>query len=77
MIVEIRDRKGNSASTRIDHAKGDPENPMTNEELFEKFRDVTGTVIPRNRAEEILSAAMDIDTREEILSFTKLLQIHS
>lgn len=77
MIVEIRDKKGNSASTRIDHAKGDPENPMTNEELYEKFRDVTGTVIPRNRAEEILSAAMDIDTRKEILSFTKLLQIQS
>ncbi len=75
MIVEIRGRKGEGASTRIDHAKGDPENPLSDEELFEKFRDITEDVIPRKRADEILSAAMAIDAREEIGSFAKLLHI--
>lgn len=75
MIVEIWDRKGNMASARIDHAKGDPENPMSDDELFGKFLDITGGVISRERAEEIISAAMAIHTREEIGSFAELLQI--
>ena len=75
MIVEIRDKKGNSASARIDHAKGDAENPMSDEELFEKFRDVTGGVISPEKAEEIMAAAMAIHTRGEIASFTEMLHI--
>ena len=75
MIVEISDRKGNSASARIDHAKGDPENPMTEAELIAKFRDVTADVIPPERAERIVAAAGTIESREEIVSFAELLQI--
>ncbi|MBL3539775.1 MmgE/PrpD family protein [Aminivibrio sp.] len=75
MIVEITDKKGNMASARIDHAKGDAENPMSDGELFEKFRDVTGGVIPSERAERIITAAMAIHTREEIASFTEMLHI--
>jgi 2-methylcitrate dehydratase PrpD len=75
MIVEIRDKKGNTASTRIDHAKGDAENPMSDGELFEKFRDVTGGVLSPEKAEEIVAAAMTIHTRKEIASFTEMLHI--
>jgi len=75
MIVEIRDRKGNTASARIDHAKGDPENPMTDEEILAKFRDVTADVLPPERAERIITAAKTIESREEIASFAELLQI--
>ena len=75
MIVEIRDKKGNSASARIDHAKGDAENPMSNEELFDKFRDVTGGVVPSERGEKIMAEAMNIHSRGEIGSFTEMLHI--
>ncbi len=75
MIVEIRDRKGNTASARIDHAKGDPENPMTDADLVAKFRDVTADVIPPERAERIVAEAGTIESREEIASFAELLQI--
>ncbi len=75
MIVEIRDRKGNTASARIDHAKGDPENPMTDADLVTKFRDVTADVIPPERAERIVAEAGTIESREEIASFAELLQI--
>lgn len=75
MIVEISDKQGNTASARIDHAKGDAENPMSDEELFEKFRDVTGGVIGGDRAEKIMAAAMSMENREEIGSFTEMLHI--
>ncbi len=75
MVVEIRDKQGNAASTRIDHAKGDAENPMSNEELAEKFRDVTGGVIDGEKAEKIMAAAMSIESRGEIASFAEKLHI--
>ncbi|MDI9369649.1 MAG: MmgE/PrpD family protein [Synergistaceae bacterium] len=75
MIVEIRDKRGVVASTRIDHAKGDAENPMSDEELFEKFRDVTGSVMDGERTEQIMAAAMSIEGRGEISSFAEMLHI--
>jgi 2-methylcitrate dehydratase PrpD len=37
-IVEIRTKKGNTYSLRVDDRKGAPANPMTTEEVEEKFR---------------------------------------
>ncbi len=74
MIVEIRDRSGATASARIDHAKGDPENPMTDDELHAKFLDVTGGVIDEARAEAIMKSAMSIRECADISSFASLLQ---
>ena len=74
MIVEIRDRSGNAASARIDHAKGDPENPMTDDELRAKFRDVTAGVIDDARAEAIMKSAMSIRECADVSSFACLLQ---
>ncbi len=75
MIVEIRDKKGNTASARIDHAKGDAENPMSDEELFEKFRDVTGELSPLKRRKDHGGCHGIIHTRGEIASFTEMLHI--
>jgi len=74
MIVEIRDRSGNAASARIDHAKGDPENPMTDDELRAKFRDVTSGVVDEARADAIAASAMSIRECADVSSFASLLQ---
>ncbi len=39
VIVEIKTKAGNRYSKRVDYPKGDPRNPMTAEELADKFRD--------------------------------------
>ncbi len=57
MIVEITDLKGNRYANRVDHAKGSPENPMTEKELRAKFDDITSDVIDSGRREEIAKAA--------------------
>jgi 2-methylcitrate dehydratase PrpD len=74
MVVEIRDRSGAGVSSRIDHAKGDPENPMTDDELRAKFRDVTAGVVDEARAERIIAAAMDIRKCADVSSYASLLQ---
>lgn len=75
MIVELVLKNGEKISTRIDHAKGDPENPISNSELVEKFKDVTSDVISEKRADEIIDAAMRIDEFESVADFAKLLQL--
>ncbi|HAG22684.1 MAG: Uncharacterized protein involved in propionate catabolism [Synergistales bacterium 53_16] len=64
MIVEIMDEKGNVYSSRVDHAKGSPENPMTEEELRAKFEDITKDVIDPGHQKSIAEAtasAQDVD----------------
>ena len=75
MIVEFVLKDGGKVSTRIDHAKGDPENPISNEELIEKFKDVTSDVISEKRADEIIEASMKIDEFKNVADFAKLLQV--
>ena len=74
MVVEIRDLSGAGVSSRIDHAKGDPENPMTDDELRAKFRDVTAGVVDEARAERIIAAAMDIRKCADVSHYASLLQ---
>lgn len=39
-ILEITDIQGNSVSARIDYPQGDPENPVSDEQLRDKFREL-------------------------------------
>ncbi len=41
-VVEIKTKDGVSYEKRIDYPKGDPENPLTMEELIQKFKSLTG-----------------------------------
>lgn len=40
----------------VRYPKGDPENPLTWDEMAEKFRALAGTVLPASRCEEIIAA---------------------
>lgn len=60
MVVEIIDKENNAFSCRIDHAKGSPENPMTDEELEAKFKDITGNFISDNHKEAIANTVRRI-----------------
>ncbi len=43
-VVELRLRDGREVSVRVDHPKGDPENPLTFEEVGAKLHDVASAV---------------------------------
>jgi 2-methylcitrate dehydratase PrpD len=40
----------------VRHPKGDPENPLTWDELAAKFRSLAGAVLPADRCDEIAAA---------------------
>ncbi len=74
MIVEIETVSGLRSESRIDHAKGDMENPMTDQELCMKLEDITKGVVSEKRMKEIEDIALQARQMQEISSITRLLK---
>jgi 2-methylcitrate dehydratase PrpD len=63
-VVEIVTRDGRREEVRVETPKGDPENPMSREDLAAKFRDLTRKHIPGQRVERYLQIALRLDELE-------------
>src|SRR5437660_10104465 len=71
--VTITTNDGKSHSTRVDVPKGDPRDPMTEEEIAVKFTALGGDVIGRDQCEKLQKCIMNIDsanTVDELLELT-------
>lgn len=71
--VEILTREGKSYSAKVDYPKGDPENPLTWEELIEKFNDISSPIYPASRRDEIIRRTRQLDEETDLRKFTSLL----
>ena len=69
--VEMSD--GRSFSTQTDVAKGDPRDPLSEEELQAKFFANAELVISQRQAERIVEATMNIENYEDLSGYIKLL----
>src|SRR5258708_1187886 len=64
--VTITTNDGNSHSTRVDVPKGDPRDPMTEEEIAVKFSALGGDVIGKDRCKELRHCIMNIDDAKKV-----------
>jgi len=71
--VEIKTTDGKTYSKRIDYPKGEPRNPFTDDELFEKFLRWAGPSLTEERANEIKNAVFKLDELGDVSEFTKRL----
>jgi 2-methylcitrate dehydratase PrpD len=71
--VEIATKDGRKFSTRIDYPKGDPENPLSWEELILKFNNLSSRVFSENRRNQVISRVRSLGVGESIYSLTSLL----
>lgn len=71
--VEITTKDGRRFSTRINYPKGDPENPLSWEELIGKFDGLASPVFPQDRREEVISRVRSLHTEESICNVASLL----
>lgn len=53
--------------------KGTPENPMTYDEVKDKFRGLATVVLPREKAEKIIDTVDELDSLDNISSLSRLL----
>jgi 2-methylcitrate dehydratase PrpD len=72
-IVEILLKDGSRISQRIDYPKGDPANPVSWEEVKDKFRTQAQRALSRRQIDEAISMIEDVERVDEIGSITALL----
>ena len=68
--VEIVTKDGREFTVRVDYPKGDPENPLSWDELIEKFSSLTAPVFPEKRRKEIVSQVRSLEAVSDIAELT-------
>jgi 2-methylcitrate dehydratase len=64
--VTITTNDGKSHFTRVDVPKGDPRDPMTEEEIAVKFTALGGDVIGKDQCEKLRKCIMNIDGGKKV-----------
>lgn len=64
--IRITTRSGTEYSKYIPHPKGDPENPLTERELIEKFRQLSGQVFKSDEMDQIIEQVHTLEKKDDI-----------
>jgi 2-methylcitrate dehydratase PrpD len=71
--VTLLTKDGKTYSTRIDFPKGDPENPLTWDELIDKFRNLVSPVFFEVKQNEVIERVRSLEKEEDLKDFSMLL----
>jgi len=74
-VVEVDVVGGHSVSVRSDFASGDPEKPLTREEVDSKFERLATTIVPAGRAQEIMELVYGLDQLVDVRKLGGLLGV--
>lgn len=72
--VEIETTKGGTFSDKIDFPKGDPENPLTWEEMITKFNYVTSPVFDENIQKQLVDGVRKLEQYQQVSELSSLLK---
>jgi 2-methylcitrate dehydratase PrpD len=73
-LIDITLNDGRKISGRADFGKGSPANPMSYDEVADKFRECTDFAgIGRTRADKIVAMVHDLESLTDIADLTALL----
>ncbi|HMK51387.1 MAG TPA: MmgE/PrpD family protein [Thermodesulfobacteriota bacterium] len=71
--AEIFTKDGKRYFTRVEYCKGDPENPLSWDELIEKFHDLSSGFWTRDRRSKIVEAVKKLDKIQDLKKWSSLL----
>jgi 2-methylcitrate dehydratase PrpD len=71
--AEIFTKDGRRYFTRVEHCKGDPENPLSWEELVEKFHDLSGRFMTKERRLKIVAQVKGLESIRKLGKWSALL----
>ena len=71
-IVQVHLTNGKQFEKYVRFPKGDPENPLTWQELSTKFQSLATRVFPKTRCEEIINSVKDMNSSTELRDIWKL-----
>jgi 2-methylcitrate dehydratase len=64
--VEIRTRSGQTLTAQVDYPKGDPRDPLTEEQLKKKFSALAEGVLSKERHEVVFNIVNELESVEDI-----------
>src|SRR5262249_30621343 len=73
--VTIKLTDGRTLVRRVNQAKGQPRNPLTDAELEVKFRDAAGRVLPADRVEKLLGALQTLEAAADVRPIARLMSL--
>ena len=73
-IVEVTGRDGQTHTLRVDSPPGDPENPMTDEQLQGKFQRLVRRRLQTAQADQVVEAVMGLDRAPDLSGLMDLLR---
>jgi 2-methylcitrate dehydratase PrpD len=72
--MELKTKGGKTFTAKVDYPKGDPENPVTDEELVGKFEFLASASISNQRIKRIVDTVMNLERVTDINQLTGLLR---
>ena len=71
--VKIETKDGQTYETQVDNTKGSVENPFTDDELREKFRSLSTSLLGERRTEEVIKCVDNLENLSNIRELVKLI----
>ncbi len=71
--VSITTTEGETHTAQVDHAKGSPENPLSDDEIVSKFRANVDGVMGTAQQDEVIAATWDFDEIDDLSEYMRLL----
>jgi len=72
--VAVKLKNGSTYQEKTEYAKGNPENPLTDKELKDKFRDLSSIVLPKQQVEGIIATVDSLEVLEDVSVLAKMLR---
>ena len=72
--VTITDNGGQSYTAQVDHAKGSPQNPMSDEEIVSKFRANAAEVLDKEQQDRVIDLTWHFEEVEDLGEYLSLLR---
>lgn len=71
--VHVRTRDGRNLSKEMLHRLGSPENPLTAQQVYDKFRTLAGHCLPADKVDAVMSMVKDLDKLDDVSKLTAML----
>jgi 2-methylcitrate dehydratase len=72
VIVKVVTTDGRELTKQIDYPKGDPRNPLTDQEIEEKFDALAEAVMSSERRQQLKDAVWNLENQDSITKLMKL-----
>jgi len=72
--VTITDKNGKSLTAQVDHAKGSPQNPMSDEEIISKFRANSANALNQEGQDKVIDLTWRFDELDGLTEYMELLR---